>query len=81
MADVSFVAMAAVTAADHERISKFCLDRLWGMLSQSQRYLGFRHWVQPPTVMGAQSLGMQRQQCESEESELPTANEMSGRLA
>ena len=28
MADGPVAAMAGVTAADHERISKFCLDRL-----------------------------------------------------
>ena len=30
MADVSLAATAGVTAADHERISKFCRVRLWG---------------------------------------------------
>ena len=28
MADVSLAAMAGVTAADHERISRICLDRV-----------------------------------------------------
>ena len=36
MADASFAAMAGVTAADHERISKFCLVRLWGWGSRSR---------------------------------------------
>ena len=57
MADAFLVAVAAASAADHERISKFCLDRLRGIPSRSQRYIHFRHRVQPPTLMGLQSLG------------------------
>ena len=57
MADALFAAIAGVTAADHERISKFCRVRLWGWGSQSCGTNRDRLAMSPPSLMGLQSLG------------------------
>ena len=57
MADVSLAATAGVTAADHERISKFCRVRLWGWGSRSCGTNRDRLAMSPPSLMGLQSLG------------------------
>ena len=50
-------AMAGVTAADHERISKFCLVRLWGWGSRSRSTNREPLGTSPAGLDSSQSLG------------------------
>ena len=66
MADVSLAAMAGVTAADHERISKIVLDhlRVWSCLVTST-YASNRHRLRtrPARLITSQSLGLYNALC------------------
>ena len=57
MADASLVAAAGTTVADHERISKFCLVRLWGCASRSRSTDRYRLRTLPAGLYTTQSLG------------------------
>ena len=57
MADAFLVAVAAVSAADHERISKFWADKSWGLRSRSRNTDRDPLATSPAGLDSSQSLG------------------------